>query len=67
MKKKIEDITNNELLDLFCLIGGTPHLVDQGTEELRGLLIDGDPGGLFLDAHTMAAIVDRLRDLGYGI
>ena len=78
-KKKIEEINDDDLLALWPVIGGEPHLFEYGKQELKQVLVDGDCSttteicgeivesaiGLQLDFYTMAAIVDILRDRGF--
>ena len=79
MQKKIEEITEEDLVVLWYAIGGTPHLFEYGKDELRHILTTGECsmeyefGGevkeaairLQLDYYTMAAIVDILRSRGF--
>jgi len=67
MQKQIEQLTDDDLLAIWPRIGGTPHLFEQGKEQLRELLITGysEDHGLMLDYYTMAAIVDKLRERGF--
>ncbi len=77
--KNIEEITENELQEIWPLIGGEPHLFEYGKDELKQVLTTGDcgieymsgkklkvePVGIQLDYYTMATIVDYLRSKGY--
>lgn len=70
--KQIEEITENDLLELWPAIGGAPHLFEYGKDDLKKTLITGEtvddndePNGLQLDYYTMAAIVDTLRKRGF--
>lgn len=63
--QEITEITENELLEIWSLIGGEPHLVDVGLPDLKTLLVDGDNNGIQMDFHTMACVVDVLRARGY--
>jgi predicted Ser/Thr protein kinase len=63
--KEINEITEAELLQIWSLIGGSPHLYEVGREDLRTLLVDGENNGIQTDFHTMACIVDVLRARGY--
>lgn len=63
--KQIEEITDEELQDLWPLIGGSPHLFDQGKDELKAGLSSGFFEDLQMDYYTMAVIVDYLRHRGY--
>ena len=70
--KEIEELSEEDLMELWPAIGGTPHLFEYGKDELKKVLIDGecadDDGnaiGLSLGYYTMAAIVDTLRERGF--
>ena len=72
MAKQIEELTDEDLMELWPAIGGTPHLFEYGKEELKNVLINGscadendEPIGLQLDYYTMAAIVNILKDRGF--
>lgn len=72
MIKEIEQLTDEDLIALWPMIGGTPHLFEYGKDELRKVLIDGqcanendEPISLTLNYYTMAAIVDTLRERGF--
>jgi len=72
MHKQIEDLTDEDLLELWPAIGGAPHLFEYGKNELKELLITGscagegdEPIGLTLDYYTMSAIVKILKDRGF--
>lgn len=72
MAKQIEELTDDDLLEIWPAIGGAPHLFEYGKDELRNVLITGDcanvddePIGIHLDYYTMAAIVDILRKRGF--
>lgn len=70
--KQIEDLTDEDLMEVWPAIGGAPHLFEYGKDELRKVLIDGscedengDPIGIQLDFYTMTAITDVLRSRGF--
>lgn len=72
MQKEIEQLTEEDLIELWGVIGGTPHLFEYGKDELKKVLIDGECAdedgqaiGLSLGYYTMAAIVDKLRERGF--
>lgn len=72
MQKQIEQLTEDDLIELWGVIGGTPHLFEYGKDELKRVLITGEcvdendePCGLSLGYYTMAAIVDKLRERGF--
>lgn len=67
MAKEIEQITDEDLLEIWAVIGGTPHLFEYGKDCLKELLTTGyaEDHGLMLDYYTMAAIVDKLRERGF--
>ncbi len=67
--KIIEVISDEDLLELWSVIGGTPHLFEDGKEDLKKGLINGDfeGSGIQLDFHTMVAIVDTLRERGFAL
>lgn len=72
MNKEIEQLSEEDLIELWTVIGGTPHLFEYGKDELKQVLMngecsneDGEPIGLQLDYYTMAAIVDKLRERGF--
>lgn len=70
--KQIEDLTDEDLLEVWSAIGGAPHLFEYGKDELKKLLIDGscadqndEPISLQLDYYSMAAIVKVLQQRGF--
>lgn len=65
--KPIEELADEDLLELWSIIGGAPHLFEYGKEDLRLLLVTGEAEdhGFKLDYYTMAAIVDTLRKRGF--
>lgn len=72
MLKTIDELTDEDLMELWPAIGGTPHLFEYGKEDLKRTLITGETvdendesNGLQLDYYTMAAIVDILRERGF--
>lgn len=72
MSKQIEDLTDEDLMELWPAIGGAPHLFEYGKDELKNVLISGscataddEPTGLQLDYYTMAAIVKILQSRGF--
>jgi hypothetical protein len=79
MEKMIEQLTEDDLQELWIVIGGTPHLYEYGKDELKQVLVTGECGigqefqgkttvepiGIQLDYYTMAAIVDKLRERGF--
>lgn len=67
MTKEIEQLTDDDLAEVWGVIGGTPHLFEYGKSDLRKLLTTGyaDDPGLMLDFYTMSAIVDKLRERGF--
>lgn len=72
MEKKIEQITDEDLMEIWPAIGGAPHLFEYGKEELRSVLVTGhgpednpEPIAIELDFYSMAAIVDTLRSRGF--
>lgn len=67
MSKEIEQLTDDDLAELWPLIGGAPHLFEYGKDELKQILVTGDceEASLTLDYYTMAAIVDKLRERGF--
>lgn len=67
MAKEIEQLTDEDLMELWMVIGGTPHLFEQGKDDLKEILTTGycENHGLMLDYYTMAAIVDKLRERGF--
>lgn len=72
MAKQIEELTDDDLMELWPAIGGAPHLFEYGKDELKRVLITGEcadendePIGLTLDYYTMAAIVKVLQSRGF--
>lgn len=72
MNKEIEQLTEEDLIELWNVIGGAPHLFEYGKDELKQLLITGEcatetgePVAIQVDYYTMAAIVDKLRERGF--
>jgi hypothetical protein len=67
MAKEIEQLTEEDLIELWFVIGGTPHLFEYGKDDLKSLLTTGyaEDHGLMLDYYTMAGIVDKLRERGF--
>jgi hypothetical protein len=65
MAKQIEQITDTELLEIWSLIGGTPHDYQPGMQVLKEGLITGDFKRLKIDYYSLAAMVDCLRAKGY--
>lgn len=66
MAREIEELNDEDLMELWAVIGGTPHLFEYGKDELKELLITGDcEHEIMLDFYTMAAIVDKLRERGF--
>lgn len=72
MEKQIEELTDEDLMELWPAIGGSPHLFEYGKNELKKVLITGECGdeydepiGLKLDYYTMAAIVKILQARGF--
>jgi hypothetical protein len=65
--KRVENITDEDLAELWPVIGGTPHFFDHGKDELRTGLVDGDwsESGLQMDYYTMVCMLKRLKELGY--
>ena len=70
--KNIEDVNDEDLMEIWTAIGGTPHLFEYSKDELKKVLLtgscedqEGNPIGLALDFYTMAAIVDVLRERGF--
>lgn len=65
--KPIEELTEDDLIELWNVIGGTPHLFEFGKDNLKELLTTGfsEDHGLFLDYYTMAAIVHALEQRGF--
>lgn len=72
MSKQIEQITDEDLIEVWPAIGGAPHLFEYGKDELKKVLIDGscadendEPISLQLDYYTMSAIVKVLKERGF--
>lgn len=65
MAKQIEQITDTELLEIWSLIGGTPHDYKPGMQVLKEGLITGHFKRLKIDYYSLAAMVDCLRAKGY--
>lgn len=66
---RVENITDKHLSELWPLIGGAPHLFEQGRDALRMGLVDGvwDESGLVMDYYTMRCVLKKLQGLGYDI
>jgi hypothetical protein len=62
--KPIEELAEDDLIELWGAIGGTPHLFEYGKDDLKQLLTTGfaEDHGLMLDYYTMAAIVHTLEE-----
>ena len=65
--KPIEELTDEDLMEVWSVIGGTPHLFEHGKEDLKELLTTGyvEDNALMLDYYTMAAIVYTLQNRGF--
>lgn len=63
-----ETTLNDEILEeLWVVIGGTPHLYEFGKDALKEALLKGywDDTGIQMDFYTMAAVINKLREMDF--
>lgn len=63
------DITEEEMQEIWVVIGGTPHLYEWGKDDLKKGLEVGDWGesGIQMDYYTMSCMINYLRSRGIDV
>lgn len=64
--RPLADIKEEEMQELWGIIGGTPHLYEFGKDDLLKGLNDGDweESGIQMDYYTMSCLINYLRKIG---
>lgn len=64
-QKSLGEITEDDAVEIWASIGGTPHLFD--IDIVKNWLISGEVDGFYLDAFTMRQAIKKIEELGYDI